>query len=85
MPLTVKKQKYAILLSVGTLKTVKDHIKGMGVQTKKSILLILVYVVAPSFFFPKWGHMSLNYRYVLFYEYLRVQAVLQLTLSISNS
>ena len=51
MSLTVKERKYAILISIATLKTVKDHIKGMWVQPKKQILFILVYVVAPSFFF----------------------------------
>ena len=31
----------------------------------------LIYVIALSFFFPKWGHTLLNYRYFLFYVHLR--------------
>ena len=30
-------------------------------------LFILIYVIAPSFFFPKWGHMFLNYQVFSFY------------------
>ena len=41
-----------------------------GIHPKKQILFILIYVVALSFFFPKWGHMSLNYRNFLFYKHL---------------
>ena len=35
------------------------------------ILLILIHVIAISFFFPKLGHMFLNYNNFLFYEYFR--------------
>ena len=30
---------------------------------------LFILIVAPSFFFPKWGHMSPNYRYFLFYKH----------------
>ena len=31
-------------------------------------LFILIFVIALYFFFPKWGHMFLNYQNILFYE-----------------
>ena len=33
-------------------------------------LFILIYVIALSFFFPKWGHMFLNYQNFSFYKHL---------------
>ena len=45
---------------------------GIGGPAKNiKILLILMYVVALSFFLPKWGHTLLNYRYFQFYVHLR--------------
>ena len=42
-----------------------DFIKGIGggSRPKKLFLLILIYIIAPSFFFPKWGHTLFNSRY----------------------
>ena len=39
----------------------------MGVKAKKLFLFILIYVIALSFFFPKWGHMFLTYQNFSFY------------------
>ena len=43
--------------------------KGIGGDPAKK-KTIFVYVVALSFLFPKWGHMSLNYWNFLFYKHL---------------
>ena len=40
---------------------------GGGSRPKKLFLFILIYVIALSFFFPKWGHMFLNYQVFSFY------------------
>ena len=42
-----------------------------GPGSKIYISFILIYVIALSFFFPKWGHTLLNYRYFWFYVHLR--------------
>ena len=48
------------------------HDKGIGGDQgqKKLFLVILIHVIALSFFFPKLGHMFLNYQNFLFYERL---------------
>ena len=46
-------------------------IGGGGEGQKKLFLFILIYVIALSFFFPKWGHTFLNYQNFAFYEHLR--------------
>ena len=42
-----------------------------GPGPKIYISFILIYVIALSFFFPKWGHTLLNYCYFWFYVHLR--------------
>ena len=47
-------------------------LKGIGGDTgpKFYISFILIYVIALSFFFPKWGHTLHKYRYFWFYDHL---------------
>ena len=47
------------------LPPLKGYRGGPG--KKISISFILIYVIALSFFFPKWGHTLLNYCYFWFY------------------
>ena len=57
-------QNYPVLLV--------ENVKGIGGSRPKiSITFILIYVIALSFFFLKWGHTLLNYRYFRFYVHLR--------------
>ena len=44
-------------------ESVQSPVLGGGPGPKIYISFILIYVIALSFFFPKWGHTLLNYRY----------------------
>ena len=50
---------------------------GGGPGPKIYISFILIYVIALSFFFPKWGHTLLNYRYFWFYVHFREEVIVK--------
>ena len=55
-----------------------------GPGQKIYISFILIYIIALSFFFPKWGHTLLNYRYFWFYVHLREGGIFKYRLRMDN-
>ena len=60
------------ILNIKAASGIFSSFKGVGGSRPKfSVYFVLIYVIALSLFFSKWGHTLLDYRYFWFYCHLR--------------